>query len=435
MIESPLEKLVSIDGAIMRTSRQNERGKLKSQKLGTISESPESSRELHKITSTRNTIDFTTVYANEQLSQLFSDALLNPNIHHLANEAVHCIPLLVAGSKQWLGYSNVSNSILSKLVRLLRKQKSRSDFCLLALTAILELCDDKDVTHDPNVLRFSDLSTLKVIVKVLDEQLKASVKIQRRNNLSLNLIVRRWQKLMNIDDNIRNSIFQYLFSQRRQDAVVQLCCRLINEFVGSNLSKVVCKVRSTSGLCRVLIDVMNSSVSIKVKCTALTAIRKLTLKGYGSEHIQSGICEALTSSIGSNISDVPYIRDAINTTYELLSQFDSGNQADWFLGIEIALKKLLRTNMCEVLLKVIFTQKDVPMAWSLLAQIADFAEVSATRTAAADLRNLLLNCGIFDAINSASSLGLKDKNIDDLIFFMESPKILLATEELCVHPI
>jgi hypothetical protein len=413
----------------MRTLRRNERGKLEAHKPRAILESSKSSSDGHKLTNARNSIDFTTVYANEQLSQLFSDALLNPSIYHLADEAVHCIPLLVAGSKQWLGYSNVSNSILSKLVRLLRKQKSRSDFCLLALTAILDLCGDKDVTHDPNVLRFSDLSTLKVVVKVLEEQLKASVELQKRNNVYLNLIVRRWQKLMNIDDNIRNSIFQYLFSQKRQDAVVLLCCQLIIELVDSNLSKVVCKVRSTSGLSRILIDVLNSSVSTKVKCTALTAIKKLALRGYGPEQIHSGICEALSNNISGNISDVSYVRDAIGTTYELLSQFDGRNYCDWKLGTEIALRKLLSANICEVLLKVIFTHKDVPMAWSLLAQIADFSEVSTNRTAAADLRNLLLDCGISDAINAASSIDL-----NDIIFFMESPKFLLAMEEPPVYP-
>jgi hypothetical protein len=418
----------------MRTLRQNERGKLKAHKPRTISESSPSSSDGHKVTNARNLIDFTTVYANEQLSQLFSDALLNPNTYHLADEAVHCIPLLVAGSKQWLGYSNVSNSILSKLVRLLRKQKSRSDFCLLALAAILDLCGDKDVTHDPNVLRFSDLSTLKVVVKVLDDQLKASVELQKRNNVYLNLIARRWQKFMNIDDNIRNSIFQYLFSQKRQDAVVQLCCQAIIELVESNLSKVVCKVRSTSGLSRILIDVMNSSVSTKVKCTALTAIQKLILRGYGPEQVHLGICEALSNNISGNISDVSFVRDAIVTTYELLSQFDGRNHCDWKLGTEIALRKVLSANVCEVLLKVIFTHKDVPMAWSLLAQIADFSEVSTNRTAAADLRNLFLDCGITDAINAASAVDLKDYYFDDLIFFMESPKLLLAIEEPPVHP-
>lgn len=418
----------------MRTSGQNERGKLKSHKPRTISEASESSHEGHKTNSARKLIDFTTVYANEQLSQLFSDALLNPNIYHLADEAVHCIPLLVAGSKQWLGYSNVSNGVLSKLVRLLRKQKSRSDFCLLALTAILDLCGDKDVTHDPNVLRFSDLSTLKVIIKVLDEQVNGGAELQRRNNLSLNLVVRKWQKLMNIDDNIRNSIFQYLFSQRRQDAVVQLCCQLIVEFLGSNLSKVVCKVRSTSGLCRILIDVMNSSVSIKVKCTALTAIKKLIANGYGPQQIHSGIFESLTNNILSNISDVTYIRDAIDTLSELLSQFDERNHFDLKLELEIALRKLLSVSICEVLLKVIFMHEDVPVAWCLLAQIADICEVSTTRTAAADLRSLLLDCGISDAIEKASLIDLKDVYIDDLIFFMESPKILLTLEAQPVHP-
>lgn len=413
----------------MRTSGQNERGKFKSHKPRTVSEVSE-----RKTNSARKLIDFTTVYANEQLSQLFSDALLNPNIHHLADEAVHCIPLLVAGSKQWLGYSNVSNGVLSKLVRLLRKQKSRSDFCLLALTAILDLCGDKDVTHDPNVLRFSDLSTLKVIIKVLDEQVNVGAELQRRNNLSLNLVVRKWQKLLKIDDNIRNSIFKYLFSQRRQDAVVQLCCQLIIEFLGSNLSKVVCKVRSTSGLCSILIDVMNSSVSTKVKCTALTAIKKLIARGYGPQQVYSGIFESLTNNILSNISDVIYIRDAIGTVSALLSQFDERNHFDLKLELEIALRKLLSANICEVLLKVIFMHKDAPVAWSLLAQIADISEVSTTRTAAADLRTLLLDCGILAAIDKASFIDPKENYIDDLIFFMESPKILLTSETQPVHP-
>ena len=61
-----------------------------------------------------DTIDFTTVYSNQEVTELFSLALLYPKDNILADDALNCVPLLVDGSRKWLGYSNVSYGIIVK---------------------------------------------------------------------------------------------------------------------------------------------------------------------------------------------------------------------------------------------------------------------------------------------------------------------------------
>ena len=234
-----------------------------------------------------DTIDFTTVYSNQEVTELFSLALLYPKDNILADDAVKCVPLLVDGSRKWLGYSNVSYGIIVKFVKVIRKHRCRSDFCVKALKTILDLCADKKVNHDPNVQRFSDVSTIKIITLVLNDHLVTNVAKKQRYCVLLRLISKRWHAL-NIDDNVQNTIFSYLYSQKQNDLVVELCCHVINVFATSGLSKVMRKIASTSGCCESLIDVLKIANSPSIAFLALNAIDRTEVKCIESKLTASG---------------------------------------------------------------------------------------------------------------------------------------------------
>ena len=239
-----------------------------------------------------DTIDFTTVYSNQEVTELFSLALLYPKDNILADDALNCVPLLVDGSRKWLGYSNVSYGIIVKFVKVIRKHRCRSDFCVKALKTILELCADKKVTHDPNVQRFSDVSTIKIITLVLNDHLVTNVAKKQRYCVLLRLMSKRWHSL-NIDDNVQNIIFSYLYSQKQNDLVVELCCQVINVFATSGLSKVMRKIVSTSGCCESLIDVLKSTTSPSISLMALNTINRTGVKCIESKLIAGGFVGVL----------------------------------------------------------------------------------------------------------------------------------------------
>ena len=80
----------------------------------------------------------------------------------------------------------------------------------------------------------SDVSTIKIITLVLNDHLVTNVAKKQRYSVLLRLISKRWQAL-NIDDNVQNIIFSYLYSQKQNDLVVELCCHVINVFSACHL--------------------------------------------------------------------------------------------------------------------------------------------------------------------------------------------------------
>ena len=370
---------------------------------------------------------YTTVRSNADVSKLFSDALNDPTDYSLADDAISSVPLLAEGTKSWLGKSNVSTCIIGQLVRLLRKNAKRTNFCSSALKVIIDLCNDRDVTHDPNILRFTEASLLKVVVKVLNHQLTTNTKVKQRDCLLLNLIIKKRQQVRNIDDNVMNLIFQYLFSQRKSDTVVQLCCELFIIFSEADIAKVTKKLAGTVGLGKILSDVMRSRVVLDVKSTALAAITAVTLQTIGMELIRCGVYEPIINVIRDNLFDVGFVGKGLRFIHGMLvlhmrEEFES----DWKVGdddlLESGYRKLLSIDTCEVLLGVIkLDDPNKRVAWLLLRQLTLCSSVIPEECAAAELQTLFRTGGIAHALEQAVLPRPYDNIITDLKDFMDLP--------------
>ena len=378
---------------------------------------------------------YTSVRSNADVSNLFSDALNDPTNCSLADDAVSSVPLLAEGTKSWLGKSNVSTCIIGQLVRLLRKNAKRTTFCVSALKVITDLCNDKDVTHDPNILRFTEASLLKVVVKVLNHQLTTNTKVKQRDCLLLNLIIKKRQQVTNIDDNVMNLIYQYLFSQKKSDSVVQLCCELFIIFSEANITKVTKKIAGTVGLGKVLSDVMRSCVIVGVKSTALAAITAVTLQTIGMELIRCGVYEPIVNLIKDNLSDEEFVGKGLRFIHGMLvlhmrEEFES----DWKEGddalLESGYRKLLSINTCEILLGVI--ELDDPnrrAAWLLLRTLTLCSLAILEVHAIAELQSLFRISGIAHVLEEAVLPPPYDNVISDLKDFMNTSVEFIADEQ------
>jgi hypothetical protein len=350
-------------------------------------------------------IDFGNVYANEIVSGFLTASIDNRNNYLLAERAVKCIPLLVEGTTQWLGHSNVSTAIIRKLVKMLRQQRSGTHITLLALLAITDLC-----VHEPIGKIFTEFSTIKILVKVIEYQLKKRPQLMKQESLLLRRVVQKWQRVMNIDNNVTNHIAQYLFSQKRSDYIVHLCCELIAGFAVIRSKKVAQKISSTSGLNQILIDVLGSSSSIKVKLKALVAMKKLGIRRISRDLIHNNAYEQIIAVIRDNVDHVAFVKQGIEIISELLEMYVwNDDEPDWKPGdaslLETGFRRLLNTNACQVLHQVITSQPENTMiAWQLTHQIAYCSRVSPSRTATAELKVMFQEIGIADALHDARLL-------------------------------
>lgn len=345
------------------------------------------------------------VYANEVVSGLLTASINNRNNYLLAEKAVTCIPLLVAGTLQWLGHSNVSTAIIGKLVMMLRQQRTGTHITLLALRTIADLC-----ALEPTRKIFTEFSTIKILVKTIDFQLKKGPQLMKRECLLLRQVVRKWQRVMNIDDNVTNMISQYLFSKKRSDCIVQLCCELIADFAVIRTRKVEQKIASTSGLNQILIDVLGSTSSVKVKSKALVTMRKLGIQRISRDLIHNGAYEVIISAMRDNIEDITLVKEGIEIITELLVMYVwNDDEPDWKPGdgslLEIGYRRLLDANACQVLYQLIMAKAENTMkAWQLTHQMAYCSLVSPSRTATAELKELFLKIGVTDALHEAKTL-------------------------------
>ena len=346
--------------------------------------------------------DFGNVYANELVSRLLTASINDRNNFSLAEKAVKCIPLLVAGTLQWLGHSDVSTAIIGKLVRMLRQQRTGTHITVLALRTITDLC-----VHEPTKKIFTEFSTIKILVKAIEYQLKKGPELMKKESFLLRRVVRKWQRVMNIDDNVTNMISQYLFSQKRSDYIVKLSCELIADFAIIRSKKVEKKIISTSGLNQILIDVLGSTSSIKVKLKALVAMRKLGIRRISRDLIHNGTYEVIISVIRDNIEDVAFAKEGIEICTELLEMYVwNDDEPDWKSGdaslLEIGYRRLLDANACQVLYQVIIAQSEnTIIAWQLTQQMSFCAHVSSSSTANRELNELFQEIGIADAMHDA----------------------------------
>lgn len=310
-----------------------------------------SKTRLHQLTKRSDTINFSTVYSNQEVTELFSLALLFPKDDILADDAVNCVPLLVDGSRQWLGCSNVSNGIVGKFIKLLRKHRSRSAFCVKALKIILALCADKKVTHEPNIQRFSDVSTVKVITLVLNQHVITNIAKKQRYSVLLRLISKRWYSL-NIDDNIQNTIFSYLYSQKQNDVVVELCCKMIIVFASSGLTKVSRKLTSTSGCCESLLDVLKSASTPRITFLGLTAIDGIGIKCNELRLISNHFFEVVIPILKHYKDDLLIVSTGLMIVSKLLD-FSVSSSSDKKSLFRTSSTKMLGNNGCEMIVDII----------------------------------------------------------------------------------
>ena len=375
----------------------------------------------HPITS------YTTVRSNADVSKLFSDALNDPTDCFLADDAISSVPLLAEGTKSWLGKSNVSTCIIGQLVRLLRKNAKRTNFCLSTLKVIIDLCNDKDVTHDPNILRFTEASLLKVVVKVLNHQLTTNTKVKHRDSLLLNLVVKKQQQVINIDDNVMNLIFQYLYSQKKSDTVVQLCCELFIKFGEASITKVTKKLASTVGLGKALSDVMRSCAVLSVKAAALAAITAVTLPTIGMELIRCGVYEPVVHVIEDNMCDVEFVGKGLRFIHSMLVlHMREDFESEWKVGddalFESGYRMLLSLNTCELLLRMVKSDDlNRRVAWQLLRQLTLCSSACPDESASTELQNMFCTSGIAHAPSDAVLPLPNDCIIADLRYFMDPP--------------
>ena len=368
-----------------------------------LSSSPTS--QLYGLTNRSDTIDFSTVYSNQEVSELFTLAMEFPNDHRLADDAVDCLPLLVDGSRKWLGYSNVSIGVIGKFIKVLRKHRSRSYFCIKALRIIIAFCADIKVTHDPNVQRLSDVSAIKVITLILQQHLVTNKAEKRRYSLLLGHVVRRWQN-MNIDGNVQNRIFSYLYSQKQNDVVVELCCQLIITFAGSESSKVKEKM-SKPGCCEALIEVLKNASTAEFALLGLRAIDRIDLQSNRSRLIVGDFFEALIPLLCVYKNEFHVVCTGLVIILNILDScaYSSDNMSSLFV---MSCKKILHNGGCEMIMEIVETHIDDHiisiLAWKIMRRMMTrfmFNEEHPSIHPHREIRNTFQRAGMETAFNLA----------------------------------
>lgn len=382
--------------------------------------SPSSQSSLRHMCKRSDTIDFSTVYSNQEVSEIFSLAIKYPNDHYLADDAVNCVPLLVDGSRRWLGYSNISNGVIGKFVKVLRKHRSRSSFCVTAMSIIIALCADKKVTHDPNIQRFSDVSAIKVITLVLNQHLVTNVAKKQRYSVFLRLIAKRWQS-MNIDDNIQNTIFSYLYSQKQNDSVVELCCQAMIVFASSGLLKVQRKISATSGCCEALVDVLKSATTVDSARLGLQAIEMIGVTTNGAGLVMCGFFEAVIPVLKTYIHDLLVVQTGLLIISNLLDStaYSSGQNKSLFVA---SCTKILGCDGCDAIMSVVTAHMNDPVvstfAWKIVRRMLTRCTFCLNRPQK-EIRSSFNSAGIEGAFNTAKEVHKNDEDVmNELLIFV-----------------
>lgn len=275
-----------------------------------------------------DTIDFTTVCAQQKVSELLSSVCNNSNDYILAEESIDCIPFLCKGTKILLGYVNVSDSILTKLIKTLRRYKSHNSICIKSLDIIISLISNKE----SNILRFANISTIKIITLVLFEYVVKNPKAIEKQSICLQNIIKKFQKMnMNIDGNIRSTIFSYLYYQKSNEKIIIKSLQILLQFINFNSIRVNPKLLISDGSGEVVIKILESTKNISLLLISLEFLEKnisllfshLNEQGRNRKNLKKlividGIIESLGFMIKNNIQEINVIGCAINVLQLIL---------------------------------------------------------------------------------------------------------------------
>jgi hypothetical protein len=284
---------------------------------------------LNTLSKRSDTINFATVYAQQEVSELLSLSIEHHGDLILVEDAINSVPLLMEGSKQWLGYINISDGVIAKFLKVLRRQR-QTKTCTKALEIIIALCADTLVSDGQRSYghRFSCLSTIKIITLLLDQHLVTNIKLKKKQSILLHLVAKKWQK-MNIDDNVKNMIFSYLYSEKANNFVIKLCCQLILILVDYH-GIVNEKKLSSSGCCEAMVSILKTTDRLDISYSALLITKELVKAykfeeeiisiGLGGKLIKANIFEAMIPVLVKYINDLSIVQVVFSTIFYLLQR-------------------------------------------------------------------------------------------------------------------
>lgn len=282
---------------------------------------------LYTLSKRSDTINFATVYAQQEVSELLSLSIEHHSDLILVEDAINSLPLLMEGSKQWLGYINISDGVIAKFLKVLRKQR-QTRMCTKALEIIIALCADKMGSDGQRSHghRFSCLSTIKIITLLLDQHLVTNIKLKKKQSILLHLVAKKWQK-MNIDDNVKNTIFSYLYSEKANNFVIKLCCQLTLTLI--NYHGIINEKKLfSSGCCEAIVSVLKTTDMLDITYSALLVTKELVKTfnfeeeaisiGLGIKLIKADIFEAMIPILVKYINDLSIVQVVFGAIFYLL---------------------------------------------------------------------------------------------------------------------
>mmetsp|Transcript_3329 Transcript_3329/g.3502 ORF Transcript_3329/g.3502 Transcript_3329/m.3502 type:complete len:388 (+) Transcript_3329:237-1400(+) len=304
-----------------------------------------------------DTINFATVYAQQEVSELLSLSIEHHGDLILVEDAINSIPLLMEGSKQWLGYINISDGVIAKFLKVLRRQR-QTKTCTKALEIIIALCADTMVSDGQRSYghRFSCLSTIKIITLLLDQHLVTNIRLKKKQSILLHLVAKKWQK-MNIDDNVKNTIFSYLYSEKANNLVIKLCCQLILTLV--NYHGIVNEKKlSSSGCCEAVVSILKTTDMLDITYLALSITKELVKRykfeeeiisvNLGCKLIKADIFETMIPVLVKYINDLSMVQVVLSVVFYLLERPN-------ILG---SISRLLALNAYEIIEECLIIHKD-----------------------------------------------------------------------------
>jgi len=175
-----------------------------------------------------------------------------------------------------------------------------------------------------NILRFANISSIKIINLLLDQYVVKNDIVMKNDSLSLQLIIKKYQKKnMNIDGNIRSKIFSYLYKKTTNEIIITKSCLIIDKFMDfSNNNKVSPKLLSLQ-CWHTIIKIVNTTDNIKIIFINLELIRKyVTLLCSDQKYHKvelSMFIESLFLIIKNNTKEISVVKDGLYLVKTILN--------------------------------------------------------------------------------------------------------------------